>query len=91
MLFFKNHNTDDADSSTLSDTIQNDDACLDIINDMKFDIGVQSFSQINRVINFHVDMKLPKTKQMQAEQSLLDEIKFLSQNKDATVVPNIDK
>jgi len=89
--FFKNHNTDDADGSKLSDTIQNDDTCLDIINDMKFDIGVQSFSQINRIINFHVDMKLPETKQMQPDQSLLDEIKLLSQNKDNTVVMNTDK
>ena len=89
--FFKDHNTDDADSSKISDTIQNDDTCLDIINDMKFDIGVQSFSQINRIINFHVDMKLPETKQMQPEQSLLDEIKFLSQNKNTTVVLNTVK
>ena len=43
--FFNDHTADDADSIKISDTIQNDDTCLDIINDMKFDIGVQSFSQ----------------------------------------------
>ena len=63
--FFKDHNTDDANSSKFSDTIQNDDTCLDIINDMKFDIlGMKSFSEINQIINSHVDMKLPETKQM---------------------------
>ena len=62
--YFKDHSSNEGDNQTFSDKLQNDDTCLDIINAMKFDIGVQSFSHINRIVNFHVDMKLPDTKQM---------------------------
>lgn len=73
--YFKDH-SQDGNNSTISGKIRNDDIYLDIINDMKFDICVQSF-HIYGTINFHVDMKLPYTKQMQTEQDLLDEIKFI--------------
>ena len=82
--YFKDHSEDATNNSTLSDKLQNDDTCLDIINDMKFDIGVQSFSHINRIVNFHIDMKLPDAKKMQPEQALLDEIKFLTRNPNGT-------
>ena len=45
--YFKHHSSDEGDNPTFSDKLQNDDTCLDIINDMKFGIGVQSFSLIN--------------------------------------------
>ena len=40
---------------------------LDIIDEMIFDIGVQSFSNINRIVNFHVDMTKPKSQKIQPD------------------------
>ena len=37
-------------------------------------MGVQSYSKIDRIVNFHVDMSKSKSKQVEPEQSILDEI-----------------
>ena len=41
---------------------------LDIIDNLKFNIGVQAFSNLNRVVTFHVEMKNPESRQMQLDQ-----------------------
>ena len=39
---------------------QNDYKSLDFIDTMEFDIAVQSFSNINRIVRVHINMKLPQ-------------------------------
>ena len=61
----------------LSDRVPSDDTCLDIINHLTFDVGVQSFSNIDKIVNFHIDMSKSKSKQIEPEQSVLDEIQHI--------------
>ena len=46
----------------------------DIINTMIFNIGVQSYSNINRIVNFHIDMTKPNRDMVIPDKLLLDEI-----------------
>ena len=61
----------------LIDRVPSDDTCLDIINHLTFDVGVQSFSNIDKIVNFHIDMSKNKSKQIEPEQSVLDEIQYI--------------
>ena len=38
---------------------------------------MQSYSKIDRIVNFHVDMSKSKSKQVEPEQSILDEIQHI--------------
>ena len=57
--------------------VQSNDTCLDIINHITFDIAVQSYSKIDRIVNFHVDMSKSNSKQVEPEQSILDEVQHI--------------
>jgi len=48
-------------------------AC-DILKTMIFDIGVQSYSNINQIINFHIDMTQPDKTKVLPDKLLTDEI-----------------
>ena len=67
-------------SSELHTESKNNDTCIEIIDHIKFDVGVQSFSNIDKIINFHIDMTKSKSKQIEPEQSVLDEIKDILSN-----------
>ena len=76
-VYFTDHTQLPEELATqMMQNITNDDKCLDIIDHLKFDIGVQAFSNLNRVVTFHVDMKKPKSRQMKPDQLVLDEIEF---------------
>lgn len=65
--------------------ILNDDAISTFINTMIFDIGVQSYSNINRIINFHIDMTQQNhNNKVKPDKLLLDEVnkKHLQTNND---------
>ncbi len=47
---------------------------FDIICSMSFDIGVQSYSNINSVINFHIDMTQPDKTKVVPDKLLIDEV-----------------
>ena len=64
-------------SSTTDDTQWSDTSTpiTDLIDAMVFNIGVQSYSNINRIVNFHVDMSKPNNKDMVIpDKLLLDEV-----------------
>ena len=48
---------------------------LDVIDSMIFDIGVQSYSNVNRIVTFHIDMSKPKSK-LTPENLVTGEIEF---------------
>ena len=76
-VYFTDHTQLPEDSeSQIMQTVSIDYKCLDIIDNIKFDIGVQAFLNLNRVVTFHVDMKNPKWHQIQPDQLVLDEIKY---------------
>ena len=60
----------------LMQNMTKDNQCLDIIDYLKFNIGVQAFSNLNRVVTFHIDMRNPKSQQMKPDKLVLDEIKY---------------
>ncbi len=65
--------------------ILNDDAISTFINTMIFDVGVQSYSNINRIINFHIDMTQQNhNNKVKPDKLLLDEVnkKHLQTNND---------
>ena len=45
----------------------------EIINSLKFTVGVQAFSNINRVVKFHIDMKLENRHKLKPDSTLVDE------------------
>ena len=56
---------------------QEDIDSLKVIDNMSFKVGVQSYSKINRIIYFHIDMTKEKDKdKMTPEKFVLDEINF---------------
>ena len=52
------------DKDELYEKIENDNICLEIIDNMIFDVGVQSFSNVNKIATFRVDTTKPKSKQV---------------------------
>ena len=73
--YFKNASMIGLSNSDLQSKLRNDDTYLDIIDNITFEVGVQTFSNIDRIIRFHIDMTKTKSKQIEPEQSVLDEIK----------------
>ena len=66
---------------TLSPVCNEDDyKSLDFIDTMEFDIAVQSFSNINRIVRFHVNMKLPPSKKFAPDDIVLKEIRNTMKN-----------
>ena len=78
--YFKSNSSNGLSSAELQTKLRNDDTLLEIIGHIKFDVGVQSFSNIYRIINFCIDMTKSKSKQIEPEQSVLEEIKNILSN-----------
>ena len=83
--YFRKNTTIGLSNSDVQSKLRNDDTYLDIIDNIAFEVGVQTFSNIDRIISFHIDMSKSKSKQIEPEQSVLDEIKeIISQNVSST-------
>ena len=78
--YFTTNTTVGLNSSYLQTKLKNNDTCLEIIDYIKLDVGVQSFSNIDRIINFHIYMTKSTFKQIKSEQSVLEEIKDILSN-----------
>ena len=53
---------------------------LQTINKMVFKIGVQAFSNINKIVQFDIDMTKPNAARIQPDQSVIDEIEYMLNN-----------
>ena len=53
---------------------------LDFIDTMEFDVAVQSFSNINHIVQFHINMKLPPSKKFGPDDIVLKEVKHKMNN-----------
>ena len=61
---------------TLSPVCVKDDyKSLDFIDIMEFDVAVQSFSNINHIVQFHINMKLPPSKKFAPDDIVLKEVR----------------
>ena len=80
--YFKSNSSNGLSSAELQTKLRNDDTLLEIIDHIKFDVGVQSFLNIDRIINFRIDMtkSKSKSKQIEPEQTVLDKIKNIISN-----------
>ena len=47
---------------------------------MEFEVAVQSFSNINRIVRFHINMKLPPSKMFASDDIVMKEIRHTMNN-----------
>ena len=61
-------------ANTGGEYYSSDMSACDIIDTMVFTIGVQSYSNINCIVNFHIDMKKSGKNMVTPDKLLLDEV-----------------
>ena len=61
-------------ATTEGESYSSDMSACDIIDTMLFNIGVQSYSNINRIVNFHIDMTKSGKNMVTPDKLLLDEV-----------------
>ena len=88
-VYFRKSGTISLHTSDIQSKLIDNDTYLDIIDNITFDVGVQTFSNIDRIINFHIDMTKSKSKQIEPEQSVLDEIREIISSIGDNTNPNI--
>ena len=88
-VYFRKSGTISLHTSDIQSKLIDNDTYLDIIDNITFDVGVQTFSNIDRIINFHIDMTKSKSKQIEPEQSVLDEIREIISSIGDNTNPNM--
>ena len=63
----------------------NDNTCLEIIDNMNFDVGVQSFLNVNKIVMHHVNMTKSNSKQVHLEQAMIGELTYIMKSKSDSI------